>query len=100
MLHYDRTDISETIDVNKTSTSKECIICHYWHFLDKGFKFQPDVCNGCHDVLMMFMNLSDISILNIHGADYRCVITGISKSEAVNLLQNAVLNEKVEQNKI
>ena len=100
MLHYDRTDISETIDVNKTSTSKVCIICHYWHFLDKGFKFQPDVCNGCHDVLMMFMNLSDISILNIHGADYRCVITGISKSEAVNLLQNAVLNEKVEQNKI
>ena len=100
MLHYDRTDISETIDVNKTSTSKECIICHYWHFLDKGFKFQPDVCNGCHDVLMMFMNLSDISILNIHGADYRCVITGISKSEAVNLLQNTVLNEKVEQNKI
>ena len=100
MLHYDRTDISETIDVNKTSTSKECIICHYWHFLDKVFKFQPDVCNGCHDVLMMFMNLSDISILNIHGADYRCVITGISKSEAVNLLQNAVLNEKVEQNKI
>ena len=99
MLHYDRTDISETIDVNKTSTSKECIICHYWHFLDKRFKFQPDVCNGFH-VLMMFINLSDIAILNIHGADYRCVIKGISKCEAVNLLQNAVLNEKKEHNKI
>ena len=34
-------------------------------FLDKGFKFQPNVCNGCHDLLMMSMNLSDIATLNI-----------------------------------
>ena len=39
-----------TIIINKTSESKEYDICHYWYFLDKGFKFQPDVCNGCHDV--------------------------------------------------
>ena len=32
--------------------------------------FQPDVCNGCHNVLMISMNLSDIAILNIHGVDY------------------------------
>ena len=36
--------------INKTSESKECDIWHYWYFLVKGFKFQPDVCNGCHDV--------------------------------------------------
>ena len=57
MLYYDRFDVSEGIDVNKTSESKECDICHYWYFLDKGFNFQPHVCNGCHDVLMMSMNL-------------------------------------------
>ena len=27
--HYDRIDISKGIDVNKTSASKECIICNY-----------------------------------------------------------------------
>ena len=32
MLYYDRTDVSEGIDVNKTSASKECIICLYWYF--------------------------------------------------------------------
>ena len=32
-------------------------------FLDKGFKFQANVCNGCHDLLMMSMNLSHIAIL-------------------------------------
>ena len=46
------------------------------------FKFQPDVCSGCQDILVMSMNLSDIATLNIHCADYRCIINGISKSEA------------------
>ena len=43
-------------------------------------KFQPDVCNGYHDVLMMSIILSDIAILNINDADYCCIISGISKS--------------------
>ena len=52
MLYYDRISVSERIDVNKTGPSKECIICHYWYFLDNGFTFQPTICNGPHDVLM------------------------------------------------
>ena len=43
MLCYDRIDVSEVLDVNKTSKSKECDICHYCYFLCKGFKFQPNV---------------------------------------------------------
>ena len=43
MLYYDRIEFSKVIDVNKTSKSKECDICHYWYFLNKGFKFQPYV---------------------------------------------------------
>ena len=43
---------------------------------------------------MMSVNLSDIAILNINGVDYRCIITGITKSETVNLLQKADLKEK------
>ena len=39
--------------------------------LNKGLKFQPSVCNRCHDLLMTSMNLSDIAILNIKGSDYR-----------------------------
>ena len=67
MPHFNRSEFSEGIDVHKTRESSES---HYWRFLDKGFKFQSDVCNGCHDVLMMSMNLCDIAILNIHGVDY------------------------------
>ena len=93
MLHYDRISISKGTDVNKTRERKQCDICHYLHFPDKGFKFQTDVFNGCHDVLMMPMNLNNIAILNIYGDDYRCIMGGISKREVVNLLENIDLNE-------
>ena len=41
MLYFDRVDVSEPIDNNKTRESKEYVVCHYWYFLDKGFKCQP-----------------------------------------------------------
>ena len=62
MLYFDRIDVSEGIDFNKTRESRECIICHYWYFLHKGFMFKPNVWNRCHDLLMMSMNLIHISI--------------------------------------
>ena len=96
MLYYDRIDVSEGTDVNTISESKECDIYHCWYFLGKEFKFQLYVCHNCHDLFMISINHSDIAILNIHGADYRYIISGISKNEAVNLLQKADLNKKVE----
>ena len=83
MLCYNRIDVSERVDINKTSASKEC-----------NHMYQPYVYNGCHDVLMMSMKLRDIAILNINGADYYCIITAISNIEAINLLQTIVLREK------
>ena len=59
MLYFDRIDVSERIDINEACASKECDICHYWYFLNKGFKFQPNVCNRCHDLLVMMNNGND-----------------------------------------
>ena len=84
MLYFNIIDFSEGIDVSKTSASKECDICHYLYFLNNGFKFQPNVCNRCHDFIMMSINLSDIPILNIKGSDYCATISLISKNEAIN----------------
>ena len=66
MLYYDKIDFSEGTDVNKTSASQECHICHYWYFLNNGFKFQPNACNRFHDLLMISMDLSNIAILIKH----------------------------------
>ena len=44
MLEYDRINISEGIDINKTNASKECDICHYWYFLNKSFYYELYLC--------------------------------------------------------
>ena len=94
MLYYGRIDVSEGIDINKTSESKKSNICHYWYFLNKRFKFQPNVCNGYHHLVILSMNLSGVAILNIKGSDYRSIISGISKNEAINLMQKVDLTKK------
>ena len=50
MLYFDINDVSEGIDVDTTSASKEYDTCHYWYFLNYSFKFQLHVCNRCHDL--------------------------------------------------
>ena len=43
---------------------------------------------------MVSINLNNIAILNNHGVDYCCIINGISKCEAIYLLENADLSKK------
>ena len=71
MLEYDRIDISEEIDINKTNASKECDICHYWYFLDKGFKYEANLCNGCHDLMQKDLNFNDVAIVSVKKINYR-----------------------------
>ena len=94
MVQYEKIDVSEGIHVNKTSVSKEYMLCHYWYFKDVGFKFQPHVCNKCHDILMTAYKLKNIAILNVKGVDFRCILLGISEDESVNRLNNSVLEDK------
>ena len=37
MLNHDRIGVSGGSDINKTGTSKQCDICHYWYFSDKRY---------------------------------------------------------------
>ena len=97
MLYYDRMegiDVSEGINVNETSEWKECDICRYWNFLDKGFNFQLHVDNEFHDLLMMPEKFSGVAHLNIKGVDYGWIISEISNSEVINLIQNINLTKK------
>ena len=79
MLEYDRIDISEGIDVNKTSASKECDICHYWYFKDIGFNYGPYLCNGCHDLMQKVMSFNNAAIVYIKGSAYRILFWYIKK---------------------
>ena len=90
----ERIYVSEGIDLDKTSTSKECILCPYWYFKDIGYEYEQYVCNVCHDLSMMVYDLDDFIILNIKGVDYRCFVFNMSKNTAIKLLNNSQLDDK------
>ena len=69
MLEYERIDISEGIDVNKTNLSKECDICHYWY-------------------------CKDIAIVYIKGNAYRIHFWYMSKDDAINIMNGSNLADK------
>ena len=93
MLYYDRIDLSEGTDPAKSNRSKQCMICHYSHF-NHGFKFQDSVCNGCHDLTILYLNISDIAVITVKNVDYCCIIHNISRSETTNVLKNSVLEDR------
>ena len=94
MLEYDRIDILEGIDVNKTNASKECDICHYWYFKDIGFKYEPYLCNGCHDLTQKAMSFNDVAIVYVKGSAYRVHFWYTSKDDAISIINNSNLIDK------
>ena len=96
MLEYDRIDISGGIDINKSSKSKECDICHHRYFLDKNFKYEPYLCNGSHDLMLKAINFNDVAIVFIKGSNYRIQFWYMSKDDAISKMHSSNLNEKTD----
>ena len=95
MLEYDRIDISEGIDIKKTSASKECKICHYWLFKDIGLKYEPHLCSDCHVLMQKAVNFNDVAIVYIEESDYRIHFWYMSKDDAFNIMNNSNLIGKM-----
>ena len=92
MSHFDKIDLSKGIDPPESNNSKEYIICHYW-----------DLIMGSNFKILFVMavliwqccfNISDIAIITIKRVDYCCIIHDISKSKAIHLLENSVLDDR------
>ena len=94
MLEYDRIDISEGIDVNKTNLSKKCDICCYWYFKDIGFKYEKYLCIGCHDLMQKAMSFNNITIVYVKGHAYRIQFWYMSKDDAINIMNGSKLIDK------
>ena len=81
----------ELILINQIN--KACMIWHYWYFKGIDYKFEPYVCNGCHDISMIAYGLKNIAILNVKGVDYRFVLWNMTRNDAINRLNNSELDE-------
>ena len=91
MLEYDRINISEGVDVNKTSLSKECDICHYWYFKNIGFKYEPYLCNGFHDLMQKATSFNNVAVIYVKGIAYRINFWYRSKNYAINIMNGSII---------
>ena len=87
MLEYNRIDISEGIDVNKTNAIFD--IFHYWYFKDIGFKYESYLCNSCHDLMQKAMSFNDFAIVYVKGNAYRIHFWYMSKNDANSIMNNS-----------
>ena len=94
MLEYDRIDISEGVDGNKASLLRECDICHYWYFKDIGFKNEPYLCNGCHDLIQKVVGFNNVAVVYAKGSGYRIHFWYMSKDDTINITNGSNLTDK------
>ena len=88
MLEYDRNDISEGVDVNKTSLSKECDVCHYRYFKRICFKYET------HDLMQQAISFNNVAVVYVKGSAYRINFCYMSKNNAINILNGSNLVNK------
>ena len=83
MLVHEEIDIYDGIDVNKSDKSKECMLCHYWYFLDKSFSYGPYLCDRCYNMMQKCNKLKNIAVVHNKKSVYRNCFLYMSKREAI-----------------
>ena len=51
------------------------------------------LCNGCHGLTTLHFNIRDIAVITAKDVDYGCIIHGVSKPEAIHLLEKSLLED-------
>ena len=94
MLQHERIDISDGIDVGMSNKSKECMLCHYWYFLNKNFNHGPHLRDDCYNIMQKCNKLKNIAIVHVKKSLYRIYFLYMSKRVAKNLMANSNLIDK------
>ena len=74
--------------------SKECDICRYWYFRNIGFKYEPYLCHGCHDLMQKGMSFNIVAIVHVKGSAYRIHFWYMRKDDAINIMNGSNLVDK------
>ena len=73
MLEYNRVDLSTCFHINKTDGSRECITRHYLFFLEINYESQPELYNGCHDLVQKAISFIGFPIGSVKRNDYTMI---------------------------
>ena len=63
-------------------------------FKDIGFKYEPYLCNGCHDLMQKSMSFNDVAIIYIKGYTYKIHFWYMAKDDAISIMNNSNLIDK------
>ena len=69
-------------------------MCYYWYFKDVGFKCEPYLCNGCHDLIQKAMSFNNIAIVYIKGSAYRINFWYMGINDGINIMNGSNLADK------
>ena len=58
---------------------------------DIGFKYEPYLCNGCHDLMQKTMSFNDVAIVYVKGSAYRMHFWYMGKNDAISLINDSNL---------
>ena len=53
------------------------MVCHYCFFSDC-FEFEYSICNGCHDLMIFCLNISDIAIISFKDVGHRLLFMSLA----------------------
>ena len=63
-------------------------------FKDIGFKYEPYLCNGCHDLMQKAMSFNNIDIVYVKRSVYRINFCYVSKDDAINIMNGSILLDR------
>ena len=86
MLKYDKFDITEGIEIDKTNKSRECMFCCHWYYLNKNFRYGPFTCDGSYNIVQRSTDFKNIAIIHVKKSAYRVYFKDISKHKAKTLI--------------
>ena len=66
----------------------------FWYFQEFGFKYEPYLYNGCHDLMQKAMSFNDVAIVCVKGSAYRIHLCYMSKDDAISITKNSNMIEK------
>ena len=58
------------------------------------FKYEPYLCNGCHDLMQKAMSLNDFATFYFKGSACRVHFWYMSKDDAISIMSNSNLIDK------
>ena len=94
MLEYEKIDILEGIDINKTNELKECMLYNYWYFLNKNFSYGSYLCDACYNIVNKSISFKYITIAYVKKSVYKTYFQDMKKGEAKKLMANSNLIDK------